>query len=108
MSEDAWNHPDDEALRSLALGQLIEADLADISSHLGECPACCHRIDQLAAVDRPQERLQQNAANRGKVLVSRRETAALRHEALRPAAFRAVLRRTRPPEAVSDDPHDPP
>src|SRR5262249_19977292 len=48
MNEVPLNHPGDEALRALSLGQLAEAELATVYGHLSECPACCHRIDQLA------------------------------------------------------------
>jgi anti-sigma factor RsiW len=71
MSEAQLNHPDDEALRALSLGQLAEAELALVSAHLGDCPACCRRIDQLATDDRLLARLQEGAASREEVLVNR-------------------------------------
>src|SRR5262245_5935304 len=71
MTEAPLNHPGDEALRALSLGQLAEAELAPICAHLGDCPACCRRIDQLAPDDRLLARLQQGAASRENVLVSR-------------------------------------
>jgi tetratricopeptide (TPR) repeat protein len=70
MTEAPLNHPDDETLRALSLGQLTEADLTQISAHLGSCPACCRRIDQLATDDRLVARLQQGADGREEVLVS--------------------------------------
>src|SRR5262245_1814901 len=79
MTEAPLNHPGDEALRALSLGQLAEAELADVSAHLGDCPACCRRIDQLAAADPLLARLQQNAASREKELV----TPAQRRSAVR-------------------------
>ncbi|HEV3448733.1 MAG TPA: protein kinase, partial [Gemmataceae bacterium] len=63
------NHPSDESLRALSLGQLREAELAEVSAHLGNCPACCRRIDELATDDRLVMRLQQGAATRDKALV---------------------------------------
>src|SRR5215472_13733255 len=79
MTESPLNHPGDEALRALSLGQLAEAELAHVSAHLGDCPACCSRIDQLAADDPLLARLQQNAASREKELV----TPAQRRSAVR-------------------------
>ncbi len=70
MSETSLNHPGDEALRALSLGQLSEAEMAHVSTHLADCPACCRRIDQLTTDDRLLARLQQNAASREEVLVS--------------------------------------
>ena len=81
MTETTLNHPGDEALRELSLGQLTEAELASISTHLGECPACCRRLDQLTVVDHLLGRLQQMAASQETVLVS---------PALRRAAVRAL------------------
>jgi anti-sigma factor RsiW len=70
MTEAPLHHPGDEALRALSLGQLAEAELAHVSAHLGDCPACCRRIDQLATDDRLLAWLQQGAASREEVLVS--------------------------------------
>src|SRR5262245_7137550 len=70
MTEAPLNHPSDETLRALSLGQLTEAELAQVSAHLGDCPACCSRIDQLATDDRLLARLQQGAASREKELVT--------------------------------------
>jgi tetratricopeptide (TPR) repeat protein len=94
MSEAPLNHPTDETLRALSLGQLAEAELDLVSAHLGECPACCCRIDQLAAEDRLLARLQQDAASRDKDLVS---------PAQRRAAVRA-LRRAREDRAATPPP----
>jgi eukaryotic-like serine/threonine-protein kinase len=94
MTEAPLNHPDDDALRALSLGQLTEVELAPISAHLDNCPACCHRIDQLATDDRLLTRLQQNAAGREEVLVGpaqrRSAVRALRrsHEARSGARIR--------------------
>jgi WD40 repeat protein/tRNA A-37 threonylcarbamoyl transferase component Bud32 len=70
VTEAPLDHPSDEALCALSLGQLSEAELAHVSAHLGDCPACCRRIDQLATDDRLLTRLQQGAATRDKALVS--------------------------------------
>jgi WD40 repeat protein/serine/threonine protein kinase len=51
-------HPSNDDLRALSLGQLAEAELARVSAHLGECPDCCRRIDDLAAADPLLSRLQ--------------------------------------------------
>jgi eukaryotic-like serine/threonine-protein kinase len=82
MTEATWNHPDDEALRALSLGQLAEQELAHIGAHLGHCPECCRRIDQLATDDLLLARLQQNAGSREQALVS-------------PAQCRSVVRALR-------------
>jgi formylglycine-generating enzyme required for sulfatase activity len=87
MTEAPLNHPGDEALRALSLGKLAEPELTRVSAHLGDCPACCRRIDQLVTEDRLVARLQQGAAGREKVLVGpaqrRAAVCALRrsHEA---------------------------
>src|SRR5262249_31346367 len=99
MTETPLNHPSDEALRALSLGQLTEAELAHVSAHLGDCPACCRRIDQLATEDRLVARLQHGAASREKVLVSpAQRRAAVR--ALRQAHDDRSATRTPDPEAV--------
>ncbi len=83
MTETTWDHPGDDALRELSLGQLTAAELAHISTHLGDCPACCLRLDQLTTDDHLLGRLRQIAASREEVLVSplqrRRAVRALRH-----------------------------
>jgi serine/threonine protein kinase/tetratricopeptide (TPR) repeat protein len=71
MSEPAVNHPGDETLRALSLGQLRETELVDVSAHLDGCPACCCRIDQLASGDRLLARLQDSDARRETLLVNR-------------------------------------
>jgi WD40 repeat protein/serine/threonine protein kinase len=70
MTEAPLNHPGDEALRALSLGQLTEAELAHVSAHLAECPDCCRRIDQLADDDPLLALVQQSDASREKALVS--------------------------------------
>src|SRR5262249_38497837 len=79
MTEAALNHPGDETLRALSLGQLTEAELTQLSAHLGDWPACCRRIDQLTTDDRLLARLQQGAAGRDEGLV----TPAQRRAAVR-------------------------
>jgi tetratricopeptide (TPR) repeat protein len=90
MTDPPLNHPGDETLRALSLGQLTEAELDQVSAHLGDCPACCRRIDQLATDDHLLARLQQGAATREKELVN-------------PAQRRAAVRALRQsPEARLD------
>jgi serine/threonine protein kinase len=69
MDEAPLNHPSAEELRALSLGQLTDAELARISAHLRDCPACCRRIDQSVTDDPLLARLQQNAARREENLV---------------------------------------
>ena len=71
MSEAPPNHPTDDELRALSLGQLAETELVRVSAHLGDCPACCRCLDGLTAEDPLLSRLQQSAANRDQVLVGR-------------------------------------
>ena len=92
MTEAPLNHPGDETLRALSLGQLTEAELAHVSAHLGDCPECCRRIDQLATDDRLLARLQQGAASREEVLV----TPAQRRSAVRALRRVAARQKTRP------------
>jgi hypothetical protein len=95
MTQDRLTHPTDEALRALSLGHLTEAEIEDVSTHLGGCPVCCHRIDQLAtAADDP--------------LLARLQRSANSAESLSQEALRAVLRRMQPHEAAPGDPPDPP
>ena len=89
MSEAPLNHPTAEELRALSLGRLGEAELARIAAHLGACPECCRRIDQLAAADPLLARLQQSAARRGEALVS-------------PAQRRSAVRALRRGQAARD------
>ena len=70
MSETALNHPTPEELRALTLGQLTEAELDRVSAHLGACPECCCRIDQLPVDDPLLARLQQSAARPDEMLVN--------------------------------------
>jgi WD40 repeat protein/tRNA A-37 threonylcarbamoyl transferase component Bud32 len=83
MPEDPIVHPTAEELRALSLGQLGEADLARVSTHLGDCPECCRRIDQLTVVDPLLDRLQKNTARPDDTLVGpaqrRSAVRALRH-----------------------------
>jgi anti-sigma factor ChrR (cupin superfamily) len=51
MTDAPLKHPDDDTLRTLSLGQLTEAELTQVSAHLGDCPTCCRRIDQLDTGD---------------------------------------------------------
>ena len=107
MTEDPLNHPTDEELRALSLGQLTEAELARVSAHLGDCPACCRRIDQLAADDPLLARLQQSAASREEVLVTP-GPAPLGGSRLAPGRKRPGLpRETQDPEADAGDPPAP-
>jgi anti-sigma factor RsiW len=89
MTEAPVNHPGDDALRALSLGQLAEAELDRVSVHLGDCPACCHRIDQLDTDDRLLARLQQTAASSAEMLV----TPGQRRSAVR------ALRQSREPRS---------
>ncbi len=73
MIEALFIHPGDEALRALSLGQLPEAELVHISSHLIDCPVCCRRIDQLDTDDRLLARLQESAASRDKLIGTENE-----------------------------------
>ncbi len=70
MTEVPRNHPTTEELHALSLGQLTEAELAPVLAHLGDCPACCQRMDQLAAADPLLAGLQQRAARREGALVN--------------------------------------
>ena len=99
MSEAPLNHPTAEELRALSLGQLADAELARVSAHLADCPACCHRIDQLAAGDPLLTRLQQSAARRGEALVSQAQRrSAVR--ALRQGQESGAAARERDPGAA--------
>jgi WD40 repeat protein len=93
------NHPSDEALRALSLGQLAEEELVRVSAHLGDCPDCCRRIDQLTADDHVLTRIQQGAASRAKAPVNRAQRrAAVR--ALRHSQDAGSATRKRDPEVV--------
>ncbi len=91
------NHPGDDILRALSLGQLSEADLALSSAHLADCPACCRRIDELATEDRLLARLQQGAATRDNALVP----TAQRRSAVRALDQAHAATRKREEESVS-------
>jgi WD40 repeat protein/serine/threonine protein kinase len=106
MSEASLNHPTDEELRALSLGKLTETELARVSAHLGDCPACCQRLDQLASDDPLLARLQQSAASADAMLVSpaqrRSAVRALRKENEAKAVARKRLLQTEPPRRVGD------
>src|SRR5262249_34376564 len=93
MTEAPLNHPTAEELHALSLGQLTEAELARILAHLGDCPACCHRIDQLAADDRLLARLQQRAASRETVLVNRAQRRSAGRALRQPHEARSSARK---------------
>jgi eukaryotic-like serine/threonine-protein kinase len=82
VSEVPANHPTTEELSALSLGQLGEADVARITAHLGECPACCRRIEELATDDPLVARLQQSASRGEARLVT-------------PAQYRSAVRALR-------------
>jgi WD40 repeat protein len=99
MTDAPLNHPSDEALRALSLGQLTEAELLQMTAHLGDCPACCRRIDHLATDDRLLARLQQSAARPDDVLATpAQRRSAVR--ALRQSHESKSAPRRRDPEAV--------
>lgn len=83
MTDAPPDHPGDEALHAMSSGRLTEPELGRVSAHLGSCPACCCRIDQLATDDRLLTLLQQIAASPERVLVApaqrRPAVRALRH-----------------------------
>src|SRR4051794_31545374 len=93
MSTTPPAHPTADELRALSLGRLAELELARVSAHLGACPECCRRIDQVSAADPLLTQLQQVAARGGETLVSpdRRRSAvpALRRGQGARAAARA-------------------
>ena len=90
LTEASLVHPDDGVLRALSLGQLDESELASVSAHLGGCPTCCSRIDQLATDDQLLARLQRTAATPEDVLVNpgqrRSAVRALRQKQKRESA----------------------
>jgi serine/threonine protein kinase len=79
MSEPPLNHPSAEELRALSLGQLADAALARVIAHLDECPACCRRIDELAAADGLVTRLQRSAGSQAEFLASLDERRSAVH-----------------------------
>jgi WD40 repeat protein/tRNA A-37 threonylcarbamoyl transferase component Bud32 len=99
MTEAPLNHPGDEALRALSLGQLTEGEVAYVCSHLSDCADCCRRIDQLATDDRLLAQLQQRSASREEVLIrpAQRRSAV---RALRQSHGAKSATRKRDPEAV--------
>src|SRR5437762_12983661 len=96
MSESPLTHPTTEELCALSLGRLGEAELARVSAHLGDCPECCHRIDQLAAADPLLARLQQSAAGREDALVTRAQRRSAVRALRRGQAARAAAPSERP------------
>jgi eukaryotic-like serine/threonine-protein kinase len=96
MSEDPPTHPTAEELRALSVGRLAVAELARVSAHLGDCPECCRRIDQLAAVDPLLARLQRSAANQEETLVSLAQRRSAVRALRRGQATRAAMQRTEP------------
>ena len=99
MTEAPPNHPGDLELRALSLGQLNEADLVELTAHLGDCLECCRRIDQLASDDRLVSRLRQSAAGVQKVVITAAgQRSAVR--ALRQSREPTSATRSRDPEAV--------
>jgi WD40 repeat protein/serine/threonine protein kinase len=81
------SHPSVEQLCAFSLGQVNDAELARISTHLSGCPACCTQLDQLAAQD----------ATAHDALVSRLQEAAAQPEAALedPAERRSAVRALR-------------
>ena len=99
MSEASLNHPTAEELLALSLGQLTAGELARVSAHLGDCPACCRMIDQIAAEDPFLARLQQNASRGREILVTpAQRRSAVR--ALRKTQEARIAARTQDPEAM--------
>ena len=98
MTEIPPDHPGDQALRALSLGQLDEATLAEITAHLGDCPECCRRIDELASDDRLLSRLRQSAAGIQRVVI----TPAQQRSAVR------ALRQSQEPRSASAPLQPPP
>src|SRR4051812_4878312 len=83
------SHPSVEQLCAFSLGQVNDAELARISTHLSGCPACCTQLDRLAAQDATSHdalvsRLQEAAAQ---------PEAALEDPAERHSAVRALRKR---------------
>jgi hypothetical protein len=70
MSEVPLNHPTAEELCALSSGQLPEAEPIRVTDHLGDCPACCQRMDELAIDDPLLARLQQSAERREEMPIS--------------------------------------
>jgi serine/threonine protein kinase/formylglycine-generating enzyme required for sulfatase activity len=87
MTEAFSIHPGDEMLLALSLGQLGEAELLNVSSHLSGCRECCRRIDELHSDDLLVSRLQQSAGSRERVIGTPAEHRS---------AARALRRRHKP------------
>ena len=83
MSAAPLNHPTEEELHALSLGRLPETELTRVLAHLGDCPSCCGRLDQLTASDPLLARLQHRAAHQEESLTTpiqrRSAVRALRH-----------------------------
>jgi WD40 repeat protein/serine/threonine protein kinase len=97
------DHPSAEVLRALSLGQLSEAELARAIAHLGVCPACCHRIDELAAGDALITRLQRSAASEQDPLAGPDERRSAVHALRRRQEIRSAASAIIPlPKQVGD------
>src|SRR5580658_8051092 len=92
MSEDPPTHPTAEELRALSVGRITVAELARLSAHLGDCPECCRRNDQLAAVDPLLTRLKESAARRDQGLVNPSQRRSAVRALRRGQAARATVR----------------
>src|SRR5262245_2563840 len=54
VSDAQTEHPSDDVLRALVLGQLSDVDAPTVEAHLTECETCLERLDQLPT-DSPLE-----------------------------------------------------
>ena len=90
------NYTGDETLRAASLGLLDEAELARVSAHLGDCPACCRRIDELATDDQLLARIQQIAADTDDVLVTRAQRRSAVHALRLDQGARTAARKPAP------------
>jgi eukaryotic-like serine/threonine-protein kinase len=91
MNNAAANHPGDESLLALSLGQLAEADLVAVSTHLGDCPECCLRIDELATDDSLLLRLKQKENGLVSPALRRQAVRAFRRSASTPSSANVFL-----------------
>src|SRR5262245_18366825 len=106
MSDARLTHPTDEELRALSLGRLVEADLARVSAHLGECAGCCRRIGELADADPLVDRLRESASSgEDTPISSEQRRRAVR--ALRRVQAARDPERSRDPEPESSSPAAP-
>jgi WD40 repeat protein len=96
MSGAPLTHPTAEELRALSLGQLSEADLVRVSTHLSDCPECCRRIDQLTVVDPLLARLQESTAGPDDTLVGPAQRRSAVRALRRGQAARAAARSADP------------